>query len=171
MHPARPSLPILSSWGSTSLMSLCMPHTPNHLCRHPQMQACPFCMHLARPGPLSCGSAHIQRTRPSLPLWTKPTAPLSPFPHTQARLCHASMPLHLSSVAKLGKFGPGPIGTWSGLDQTPQSRSWSGIFPKTLDCLVSGLGIPYCPRPSQTRSGPGLHKLYKQYANILFLIH
>ena len=42
----------------------------------------------------------------------------------------------------LGKFGPGPIRTQSGPDQTPRSWSWSGIFPKTWDRLVSGLGIP-----------------------------
>ena len=42
----------------------------------------------------------------------------------------------------LGKFGPRPIGTRSGPDQTPWSRSQSGIFPKTQDHLVSGLGIP-----------------------------
>ena len=44
----------------------------------------------------------------------------------------------------LGKFGPGPIGTRSGPDQTlrSQSRSWSGIFPETWDRLVSRLGSP-----------------------------
>ena len=47
-----------------------------------------------------------------------------------------------SVTVVLGKFGPGPIGTRSGLDQTPQSQSRSGIFPKTRDHLVSGLGIP-----------------------------
>ena len=47
----------------------------------------------------------------------------------------------------LGKFSPRPIGPWSGLDQTPWSQSRSGIFPKTLDCLVSGLGIPILPEP------------------------
>ena len=41
----------------------------------------------------------------------------------------------------LGKFGPRPIGTQSGLDQTPWSWSRSGIFPKIPDHLVSGLGI------------------------------
>ena len=45
----------------------------------------------------------------------------------------------------LGKFGPGPIGTRSGPDQTPRSQSRSGIFLKTLDRLVSGLGIPILP--------------------------
>ena len=34
----------------------------------------------------------------------------------------------------------GLIGTWSGLDQTQQSQSQSGIFPKTPDHLISGLG-------------------------------
>ena len=43
----------------------------------------------------------------------------------------------------LGKFGPGLIGTQSGLDQTQWSQSWSGIFPKTRDRLVSGLGNPH----------------------------
>ena len=45
----------------------------------------------------------------------------------------------------LGKFSPRLIGTLSGLDQTSQSRSKSGIFPKTPDCLVSSLGIPILP--------------------------
>ena len=45
----------------------------------------------------------------------------------------------------LGKFGPGLIGTRSGPDQTLRSRSRSGIFLKTLDRLVSGLGIPILP--------------------------
>ena len=45
----------------------------------------------------------------------------------------------------LGKFGPRPIGTRSEPDQTPQSWSWSGIFPKTPDRLVPGLGIPILP--------------------------
>ena len=44
----------------------------------------------------------------------------------------------------LGKFRPGLIGTQSGPDQTPRSRS--GIIPKTLDRLVSGLGIPILPK-------------------------
>ena len=48
-------------------------------------------------------------------------------------------------VIVLGKFGAGPIGTRSGLDQTQQSQSWSGIFQKILDCLVSSLGIPILP--------------------------
>ena len=63
----------------------------------------------------------------------------------------------------LGKFGPGPIGTQSGLDQTQQSRS--GIFPKKQDRLVSGLGNPTLHKTVQTQSGPGLHNLYKQFAN------
>ena len=46
----------------------------------------------------------------------------------------------------LGKFGPRPIGTRSGPDQTPRSRSQSGIFPKTPDRLVPGLGIPILPK-------------------------
>ena len=50
---------------------------------------------------------------------------------------------HLRLV--LGKFGPGLIGTWSGLDQTPQSWSRSGIFPKIWDHLVSSLGNPILP--------------------------
>ena len=41
----------------------------------------------------------------------------------------------------LGKFGPRPIGTRSGPDQTLRSRSRSGIFPKIPDRSVSGLGI------------------------------
>ena len=45
----------------------------------------------------------------------------------------------------LGKFGPGPIGTRSEPDQTWQSQSRSGIFPKTPDYLVPGLGIPILP--------------------------
>ena len=45
----------------------------------------------------------------------------------------------------LGKFGPRPIGTQSGPDQTQQSQSQSGIFPKIPDRLVSGLGIPILP--------------------------
>ena len=45
----------------------------------------------------------------------------------------------------LGKFGPRQIGTQTGLDQTQQSRSQSGIFPKIPDRLVSGLGIPVLP--------------------------
>ena len=45
----------------------------------------------------------------------------------------------------LGKFSPRPIGTWSGPDHTPQSWSRSEIFPKTLDHLVSNLGIPILP--------------------------
>ena len=65
----------------------------------------------------------------------------------------------------LGKFGPGPIGTWSGLDQTQWSQSQSGIFPKKQDRLVSGLGNPTLPKTIQTQSGPGLHNLYKQFAN------
>ena len=46
----------------------------------------------------------------------------------------------------LGKFGPGPIGTRSRLDQTQWSWSWSGIFLKIPDRLVSGLGIPILPK-------------------------
>ena len=46
----------------------------------------------------------------------------------------------------LGKFSPRPIGTQSGPDQTQQSWSRSGIFPKILDHLVSGLGIPILPK-------------------------
>ena len=49
-------------------------------------------------------------------------------------------------VVVLGKFGPGPIGTQSGPDQTLQSWSRSGIFLKTPDHLVSGLGIPILPK-------------------------
>ena len=60
----------------------------------------------------------------------------------------------------LGKFGPGPIGTQSGLDQTQQSQSGSGIFPKTPDCLVSGLGNITWAKTVQTRSGPGPTTLY-----------
>ena len=45
----------------------------------------------------------------------------------------------------LGKFGPGPIGTQSGPDQTQRSWSWSGISPKSPNCLVSGLDIPTLP--------------------------
>ena len=60
----------------------------------------------------------------------------------------------------LGKFGPGPIGTRSGPDQTPQSWSRSGIFPKKPDRSVSSLGIPILPETVQTRSGPGLHNCY-----------
>ena len=45
----------------------------------------------------------------------------------------------------LGKFGLGLIGTRSGPDQTLWSRSRSQIFPKILDRLVSGLGIPILP--------------------------
>ena len=51
----------------------------------------------------------------------------------------------------LGKFGPRPIGTWSGPDQTQRSRFRSGIFPKTPDRLVPGLSIPILP---QTVSDP-----------------
>ena len=53
----------------------------------------------------------------------------------------------LAAVAQvvLGKFGPRLIGTRSGPDQTPRSRSRSGIFPKTRDRLVSGPGIPILP--------------------------
>ena len=43
----------------------------------------------------------------------------------------------------LGKFGPRPIGTQSGPDQTQQSQS--GIFPKTWDRLVSHLGNSILP--------------------------
>ena len=50
-------------------------------------------------------------------------------------------PPHVPMEVVLGKFGPGPIGTRSGPDQTLQSRSRSGIFPKILDRSVSGLGI------------------------------
>ena len=50
--------------------------------------------------------------------------------------------LEFASMSSLGKFSPGLIGTWSGLDQTQQSRSRSEIFPKKRDCLVSGLGNP-----------------------------
>ena len=46
---------------------------------------------------------------------------------------------HITVV--LGKFGPRPIGTRSGPDQTLRSRSRSGIFPKIPDRSVSGLGI------------------------------
>ena len=46
----------------------------------------------------------------------------------------------------LGKFSPGLIGTRSGPDQTLPFRSRSGIFPKTPDHLVSGLGIPILPK-------------------------
>ena len=60
----------------------------------------------------------------------------------------------------LGKFSPGPIGTRSGLDQTPQSQSRSGIFPKKPDRPVSSLGIPILPETIQTRSGPGPHNCY-----------
>ena len=49
------------------------------------------------------------------------------------------------SLLVLGKFGPRPIGTRSGPDQTPWFRSRSGIFPKTPDRLVPGLGIPILP--------------------------
>ena len=49
------------------------------------------------------------------------------------------------AMVVLGKFSPGPIGTQSGPDQTPRSRSRSGIFLKTPDRLVSSLGIPILP--------------------------
>ena len=45
----------------------------------------------------------------------------------------------------LGKFGPRLIGTRSGLDQTQRSQSQSGIFPRTRDHLVSGLGNSILP--------------------------
>ena len=45
----------------------------------------------------------------------------------------------------LGKFGPRPIGTRFRPDQTQRSRSRSGIFPKTRDRLVSGLGNSILP--------------------------
>ena len=51
----------------------------------------------------------------------------------------------MGHILVLGKFGPGLIGTRSGPDQTQQSWSWSGIFPKIPDCLVSCLGIPILP--------------------------
>ena len=41
------------------------------------------------------------------------------------------------------KFGPRPIGTWSGPDQTPWSWSRSGIFPKTLDHWNGCLPLSY----------------------------
>ena len=64
----------------------------------------------------------------------------------------APVPVRLSPSARhvlyhivLGKFGPRLIGTRSGPDQTPWSWSRSGIFLKTPDRLVSGLGIPILP--------------------------
>ena len=57
-------------------------------------------------------------------------------------LKHTPFTYHL---VVLGKFGPRPIGTRSEPDQTLQSWSQSGIFPKTLDCLVPSLGIPILP--------------------------
>ena len=51
----------------------------------------------------------------------------------------------------LGKFGPGPIGTWTGPDRTQRSQSQSGIFPKIPDHLVSGLGIPIFPETISDR--------------------
>ena len=65
----------------------------------------------------------------------------------------------------LGKFGPGLIGTRSGPDKTQWSWSRSGIFPKKQDHLVSGLDNPTLPKTIQTRSGPGPHNLYNQFAN------
>ena len=62
----------------------------------------------------------------------------------------------------LGKFSPRLIGTRSGLDQTQWSQSRSGIFPKTQDHLVSGLGNSIFPEMVPDRSGPGLLKLLKQ---------
>ena len=62
---------------------------------------------------------------------------------------HCKLRQELNSAHRalvLGKFGPGLIGTRSGLDQTPRSQCRSRIFPKTLDCLVSSLGIPILPK-------------------------
>ena len=67
------------------------------------------------------------------------------------------------AVVVLGKFGPRPIGTRSGPDQTQRSRSRSGIFPKTPDCLVSGLGNITWAKTVQTQSGPGPTTLYNYF--------
>ena len=69
----------------------------------------------------------------------------------------------------LGKFGPGPIGTRSGPDQTQRSRSWSGIFPKIQDCSVSGLGIPILPKTIQTQSG--LDHITVTYIKNMLIFH
>ena len=92
--------------------------------------------------------------------------------YTTSPAIHASVDLvNYWVVLVLGKFGPGPIGTRSEPDQTQWSRSRSGIFPKSLDRLVSGLDIPTLPETVSDPVWTGPRDLYKQYANTLFLIH
>ena len=94
----------------------------------------------------------------SMPVPNKST--FTPHPIRPSYCPCPAIPTSRIHPVVLGKFGPGLIETWSGLDQTPQSQSWSGIFPKKPDCLVSGLGIPILPGTIQTQSGLGLLNCY-----------
>ena len=61
---------------------------------------------------------------------------------------------------------------WTGPHPTVSVQVWD--FPKNTRPETAWSPVwafPYCLRLSQTRSGLGPHNLYKQYANILFLIH
>ena len=71
----------------------------------------------------------------------------------------------------LGKFGPRPIGTRTGLDQTQQSWSQSGIFPKTWDHLVSSLGNSILPEmvPDPVWTGTAYINYLSNVFNIIFL--
>ena len=128
-----------------------------HACRAPAI------LHIH---PDTCHGGSLFRVRPSLPINSRRHS--YDLQHLQSvqkmalntKTCACSLPpqterfsLSLKSHRKagtcsilvLGKFGPRPIGTRSGPDQTPQSRSRSGIFPKIPDRSVSSLGILILP--------------------------